>query len=245
MYVSIDRENMALVHKHEDQSTVSKLASIELPHVACIVLSVSGDCFSIAFTDLELQKLHQTITGQLLPGYSRGHLVSVCTELVARAAVTDCDRLEVDLQYRSIPDNDSARYAYVKGSMKPLLMPDLWQPSWVVVPRLTAEALLAIEPYKASAAARNFAAAPIPAPAQGSRPPAPAAPRAAPVAPRGGQRTVIWDAADKAWEAAGKPTNASIILKMRKEVMDGLEKQGVKRTSCSSELGNWQKARCG
>ena len=69
-------------------------------------------------------------------------------------------------------------------------------------------------------------------------------PRAAPSAlPRGGTRETIWAEADRQWEEAGKPTDTSIILKLRKEIMNVLEAKGVKRTSSSNELGNWQKFR--
>lgn len=79
----------------------------------------------------------------------------------------------------------------------------------------------------------------------GSRPlPAANPAPAAPPAPRGGGRALIWAHMDKIWEAAGKPTQASTVLALRKRCMDELEPQGVKRTSASSELGNWMKARC-
>jgi hypothetical protein len=45
------------------------------------------------------------------------------------------------------------------------------------------------------------------------------------------------------WADAGKPTGASAVLALRKQIMNKLEEEGVKRTSSSNELGNWQKAR--
>lgn len=80
------------------------------------------------------------------------------------------------------------------------------------------------------------------APGSGSQPPS-STPRTAPAAPRGGQRTVIWDHMDAIWEQAGKPSSLNTVLVLRKRCMDELEQQGVKRTSASSELGNWWKAR--
>ena len=58
-----------------------------------------------------------------------------------------------------------------------------------------------------------------------------------------GVRGVIWDHADKVWEAAGKPTNKGVVMALRKQMMTELEGMGVKRTSSSNELGNWMKAR--
>lgn len=248
MIVSIDREHMLLIHKHDDHMTVSKLASIELSHVACVVTPVESDwdrCFS-SFTDLELKLLHKNITGEDFHGYSRPHLVAACVELARRAPYTECNPFEVDMQFRSIKEDDDGRYAYVKGSMKPRPVDELFELAPQRVPMLSADELrgLKVHAQRTSAGATAGASTPAattPAPQQRSRPVAPATP----TAPRGGQRTIIWEAADKAWEAAGKPTSQPVILKLRKQIMDDLEKQGVKRTSCSSELGNWQKARCG
>ena len=63
------------------------------------------------------------------------------------------------------------------------------------------------------------------------------APRAA------GTRDLIWKRADELWAAAGKPMDAKVVLQLRKEWMNILEKEGIKRTTCSSEFGNWQKER--
>lgn len=54
---------------------------------------------------------------------------------------------------------------------------------------------------------------------------------------------VIYEVADAMWEAAGKPTEAKAVLKLRKEMMNELESRGVKRTTSSSTLGAWQKDR--
>jgi len=56
-------------------------------------------------------------------------------------------------------------------------------------------------------------------------------------------REKIWAVADRMWEEAGRPTDKSKVLALRKQIMDTLEQDGVKRTSSSNELGNWQKAR--
>ena len=45
------------------------------------------------------------------------------------------------------------------------------------------------------------------------------------------------------WEAAGKPTDKSEILKLRKEMMNALEQRGVKRNTSSNTLGLWAKER--
>lgn len=54
-----------------------------------------------------------------------------------------------------------------------------------------------------------------------------------------GVRDVVFAKADEMWAAIGSPTEKSVILKLRKQIMDELEKEGVKRTTCSSTLGAW------
>lgn len=60
-----------------------------------------------------------------------------------------------------------------------------------------------------------------------------------------GKRSVkdqIHGIANEMWNAAGRPTDITVLRKLRKTMMDVLEQQGVKRTSASTELGQWQKS---
>lgn len=69
------------------------------------------------------------------------------------------------------------------------------------------------------------------------------APRA-PTPPRGGVGGIVWDIADKMWAAAGKPMDQKVVLNLRKEMMNVLEKDHeVKRSVASNTLGQWMKAR--
>lgn len=66
----------------------------------------------------------------------------------------------------------------------------------------------------------------------------------APGAPRkAGIRDIIWKRADELWAIAGFPKDVPTVLKLRKEWMILLEKEGINRMTCSSEFGNWQKDR--
>jgi hypothetical protein len=56
-------------------------------------------------------------------------------------------------------------------------------------------------------------------------------------------RDLIWKRADELWAAAGSPKDIKVVLKLRKEWMNLLQKEGVNRSTCSCEFGNWQKAR--
>lgn len=58
-----------------------------------------------------------------------------------------------------------------------------------------------------------------------------------------GTRDIIFAVADQMWQDAGKPVDKSEILKLRKEMMNRLETEGVKRNTSSNTLGIWVKER--
>lgn len=65
-----------------------------------------------------------------------------------------------------------------------------------------------------------------------------------PAAPRtSGTRDIIFGVADEMWREAGEPRDKSEILKLRKEMMNRLEAEGVKRNTSSNTLGVWVKER--
>lgn len=70
------------------------------------------------------------------------------------------------------------------------------------------------------------------------------APDITPLAQKSGARAVIWEVADAAWQAAGSPVDLPTVLAMRKKLMQALEFiHGVKKTTSSTALGEWQKIR--
>jgi hypothetical protein len=65
-----------------------------------------------------------------------------------------------------------------------------------------------------------------------------------PSAPRGGNRVTIFEVADRMWNEAGSPRDLSIVLPLRKTIMAELEaNHGIKKTTSSTALGEWQKLR--
>jgi hypothetical protein len=59
---------------------------------------------------------------------------------------------------------------------------------------------------------------------------------------RGAVKRVIIEAASSAYAALPKTATAKDVLAMRVKVMDELETKGVKRTTASCMLGEWQKS---
>ena len=221
MYVSLDMQNMKIVHKHSSVNAVCNLVHIELPDVAVNVCPI--DMTVKHKTDMEIKMLFRSCFPGQADHMPVAEMKSKILQFAEEFPVTDLDELEVKRQADSIRDGDKKAYKYVKGSFRASRPAELFAD-------VTGDAVRAGATVPASGAARPVRPA--------------AAPRAATGAPRAiGVREKIWAVADRMWEEAGKPTEKSTVLALRKDIMSALEQDGVKRTSSSNELGNWQKAR--
>lgn len=221
MYVSLDMQNMRIVHKHSSVNAVCGLVHIELPDVAVNVCPI--DMTVKHKTDMEIKMLFRSCFPGQADHMPAAEMKSKILQFAEEFPVTDLDELEVKRQADSIRDGDKKAYKYVKGSFRASRPAELFADA-------TGDAARASATVPASGAARPVRPA--------------AAPRAATGAPRAsGVREKIWAVADRMWEEAGKPTEKSTVLALRKDIMNALEQDGVKRTSSSNELGNWQKAR--
>lgn len=70
------------------------------------------------------------------------------------------------------------------------------------------------------------------------------APAKTPSAPRSGNRATIFEVADRMWNDAGAPKDVTAVLPLRKTIMVELEaNHGIKKTTSSTALGEWQKLR--
>lgn len=250
MYVAIDRENMGLLWAHPSYEVLLDMAHLEADcavHVVSIVNPLYYKPFG-SFTDLELRLLFENTTGSKYEGRNYDLLQAVCCALAMRLPVLDVNLTELRVQASKVTEEYSGLYRYVKGSREPKLIEDglFGVPAKRVTRSSTEEQLAALgkllpqEPAPSPAFAPTGRDQP-----RASSSATPRAPRAAIVGapPRGSTRETIWNRADQMWDAAGKPTSAAAVLALRKQIMDKLEGEGVKRTSSSSELGNWQKAR--
>lgn len=221
MYVSLDMQNMRIVHKHSSVNAVCGLVHIELPDVAVNVCPI--DMTVRHKTDMEIKMLFRSCFPGQADHMPVAEMKTKILQFAEEFPVTDLDELEVKRQADSIRDGDKKAYKYVKGSFRASRPAELFADA-------TGDAVRAGATVPASSAARPVRPA--------------AAPRAATGAPRAsGVREKIWAVADRMWEEAGKPTEKSTVLALRKDIMNALEQDGVKRTSSSNELGNWQKAR--
>ena len=248
MFLSIDKENLLFLHKHPKQIVVSLLAEIEAAQVPISIIPCDGPAAFAYFTDLELLKLYRNTTGSDRPGFYRPGLEMACYCAAAAVPISDVIAWEVDLQWRSIPVGDrDGRYKYIKGSPIPQRVDELWQCNPLkatLPPEIESHAVaLRLPPAATPATAAGIAPRGRDRPVAAARVAAQTPISANAGAPRGGQREIIWGCADEVWGDAGSPTSVPRVLELRKRMMDILEAKDIKRTSASSELGNWMKVR--
>jgi hypothetical protein len=231
---------MRFLHKHEDYRVVANLAFIEAPRNHVDITPIDSSGFLRQHTETELQLLYRNTAGVDHSPHYGDALRGVLAALAERLPHTDAVVVETDKQAAALGDDGSHDpHKYVKGSTKPARPADLYTPAPL---RAT------LSDDEAATAARRRAAQPAPqatapGPVAGSEPAAPRVRAVMPARQQGKTREAIWQMADKMWQEDGQPRDKAAVLHLRKKVMDVLERAGIKRTSCSSELGNWQKAR--
>lgn len=237
MYSVIDLDRLVVVHRHHDFEVACNLVDIELPDAEVCVAVVDNIRFFFKYTETELQTLYSNVTGATT-SRKGNELRALLVEAINRLPQSAAKAVEVDRQaeYANV-HRAAGPYTYVPGATRPAKA----QSSVVATVAPTTCEATAISDAKA-VAAQVQAARPTPAPKPTE--PEPVRAQRAPGAPKAsGVRATIWDKADELWGEAGKPTSKSEVLALRKRIMDELEVVGVKRTSSSNELGNWQKDR--
>lgn len=241
MYVLVDRQAMAIVHKHRDREVLNNLAWIECTNSAATVPLGNVSHWAREFSPLELAKIYNHATGAELKGYGTA-LAAAVHAMALRLPETDAVLEETRLQRAYVLDGDKSCYQYVKGAVRPMSHTGLFEPDALTCARVEAEEIAA------AASAPKYTAPPSAGGVPGvpAAPGAPQAPRA-PSEPRtGGTRATIFEVADRMWEAAGSPRDNSTVLGLRKQMMVELEvAYQIKKTTSSTALGDWMKQRLG
>ncbi len=242
MFVSIDMDNLRFAHKHHSHEAVSALGFLEMADRSVRIENADSPHFLSGLSQLDLCILYKNSTGAELVGsinnisasVLRSQLMALVAQLPAVLALPE----EVVAQVEAVEDElrAGATFKYALGSKRPAKSQELFP--------LTAKPLTTAQLTQAATLAPQRVAeraAPVARAATAPRPqPAAASPRA------GSVRPTIWAVADRMWEGVGKPTDKGLVLSLRKDIMAHLEeKEGIKRTSSSNELGNWMKARLG
>lgn len=253
MYILIDRNIMAITHKHTDRRVLAWLSWIECTNVG-VTLAIGSVRPLMDFTPLELKTIYKNATGAELKGYGNT-LAHAVMAMAQRMEITTCDPAEVEAQAAYIKDGDKSIYSYLPGSKVPQIHAGLFEPKSITVERKEAEELSAASGYNpgsfSPAGGHGFGGTAAPNPfaggmGAGAATAAHSGPRASnPAQPRaGGTREVIFRVADQMWADAGSPTEKQRVLELRKKMMEVLESDhAVKKTTSSTALGDWQKTR--
>lgn len=237
MYILIDRNQMAITHKHADRRVLAGLSWIECTN-AGLTMSLSNTRPLQDFTTSELKLLYKNATGVELRGYAN-QMAQAVLDAAKRMPDTEAVLAEVEAQAACIEDGDKSCFKYVLGAMKPESILGLYEADAIQVPRVEAEEARAVNGYAGGAFGGTGPANPV-----ANTSTAPREPRA-PSAPRtGGARETIFRVADEMWTAAGSPTALPTVLALRRQIMQELEtSHDVKKTTSSTALGDWQKSR--
>lgn len=218
MFVSIDMQNLEFLHKHYKTSVLFNLAHVEVPKSFVKILDTVAAVRGL--TELEKKMMVRKYAPDRL---HEDHEEVLCGYIDAMPVV-DVDESELKLQASVIRPTDNHAYKYIKGAItkrkQPATPP---QAQNTTAPTLTptTQQTPAITQIEQSEQYRQMTLK----------------------TRSSGVRDAIWEKADEMWEAAGKPTDLTTVLKLRKEIMNALEEDGIKRNSASNELGKWQKQR--
>lgn len=240
MYILIDRQQMAITHKHRDRVVLNGLAWIECTNAGA-VMSLSSIRPLQDFTPQELRLLYKNGTGVELKGYANA-LAQAVLDMAKRMPETDAVLEEVEAQRLCVMDGDKSSFQYVRGAKKPASILGVFEADPIKVERSEPEELRCASGYSAPTpgptASATLPPGVPPLPTAARAPSAPSAPRAS------GTRDTIYRVADEMWAAAGSPTNMQAVLALRKNIMNVLEAEhGVKKTTSSNTLGDWQKSK--
>jgi hypothetical protein len=238
MYILIDRGQMAITHKHSSREVLSGLSWIECTNAGGIYAVGSVRALS-DFTPAELALIYKNATGADFKGYANT-LAHVVMSAAKRMPETLAKVEEVRSQMSLVGDGDKSCYKYVYGAMKPEHINGVFTPDPIMVERVEAEEVVAASAAPAYTHTASAGRAVTPANSTGAarEPRAPSAPRT------GGARDTIFKVADEMWLAAGNPKAIPAVLALRKQIMIELElNHGVKKTTSSTALGDWQKTR--
>ncbi|AVJ51798.1 hypothetical protein Vid5_gp43 [Pantoea phage vB_PagS_Vid5] len=235
-HILIDMDGMKVIAKHPNFAVLSELGVIMCSE-SQVVMPLEAYALE-NLTDLEFQLLYINLTGNKMGVlYDSAAAQKVVLDYLNEIPETELSPYEVGKQCDWCLENDlQGRCTYVPGSNVPSQEQTLWdgfkipakpeRESAIVSGEVTTDFAPPVQPA--------FEAVEETAVTRRTDTGQPAAPRT------GSVRDTIWTKADELWLAAGSPMDKSAVLKVRREVMNVLEAEGIKKTSSSNELGKWQ-----
>lgn len=238
MYILIDGDNMRALAKHPNWQHLHNYGILTCSECS-IVIPLTEEDIKKEFDDVQLQLLYINTTGNMDGAtYARNVVSRILLYYFNKMQETQIGE-NSDPQAQWAIDNDQQGDChYLTSGLVPGTGGN--DAHFKTLPDRTKE--LALEAGETVEVTQGTQPAWRPgrdtsgttAPSSGERSTAPRA---------SGTRDIIFEVADNMWEAAGKPTDPKVVLALRKEIMNALELQGVKRNTSSNTLGLWAKER--
>jgi hypothetical protein len=228
MYVLIDRERMAITHRHLRKDAIANVAHIEMAHSATIICDEMDYVTFESFTDLELNKLLVNMCGQKYASIDRYGLVQMVRHVCFSLYPSVIDGFEAAKQAMSIPMDDNGFYKYQPGADVPTPLDDLY----AVKPLTgTANPNLVLPPapvFNTPPAQRT----------QAATAPVKRAPATNNDAPKHGSKTGrVWEIADSIY----KPGND--LKSIRGAIIAACEAEGINSSTASVQYSKWKQTK--
>ncbi len=258
MFVSIDMDNLVFLHKHHEHETVSALSFLEAADRSIRVDTCDRQRFLHGVSDLDLRMLYKNTTGATLAPADTATLRHQLADAVSLMAATPAQCAEVTMQVEAVEARlyEGECFKYARGAKVPAqpveLFPLKARPlSEKELAEAQQRARVAITTYKPRLSGEPRKPwepelpvhAPIAQPAPTPQETAPEPDRVTSVVrtAKPSVRPIVRSAADAAWEAAGKPTDAASLKELCKGIIPALEAQGYHPTTIRIKLSEWTK----
>ena len=126
MYISVNRDTMEFMYKHEQHDVICNLAWIERQEAALYVFELAGEGFQ-DFTNMELMLLmgggHAP---EFVKTWGRTQLIEALVAKGEAVPVVDVWVYELDTQAKHVPESTGERYQYVKGANRAAIVDKLF-----------------------------------------------------------------------------------------------------------------------
>ena len=239
MYILVDGDNMRALAKHPNWQRLHDYGILTCSECS-IVLPLDANELKKEFDDVQLQLLYINTTGNMDGAtYARNVVCKVLVYYFNKMQETQIGENSDPQANWAIENGREGTCLYSNTGVHPTVH-DGDAPYFKTLPDKTGEsaiedgATVEVTPGTQQAWRPGRDTSSTTAPSNSDRSTAPRA---------SGTRDVIFEVADNMWEAAGKPTDPKVVLALRKEIMNALEQQGVKRNTSSNTLGAWKKER--
>lgn len=242
MFIAVDSKQSAILFKCVSQKAAFDLSWMECPTEKVRVHAAAVTHDFQDYTDSQLVSLI-TKAGAKLPAKDSRHALLECLLAVVKSLpYNKVDDAEVSFQKKQIGPTDKQRYLYAPGEERATQAPRGYTPQPLQVVYEDGELVAATAPQKTLAAAAAGRAQRTEAGTGSNARPVTTGGSTRPAsAPRSSSRPLIWEVANRMWAEAGSPKDIPVILELRKKIMNELETLGVKKTTSSTALGEWQK----